>query len=679
MFKCRDQFLTDRAEYWLDTIRARAPQAKVVIVISQCEERSPHIPLDKIQSQYGEMLAQEWFFPVGCKNGKGIERLQAFLRRSAADLNFMGSLWPKSYEQAEEEIKAKAKAKTSHISRAKLDVILHKAGVNEDNYEGAAGSMARIGVITQFSDCPDLRDFVVLKPQWLTKAISRVMEDGQLSEDKGEIALKRMELVWNKARYPGMFTTFHNCMKEFELCYDLEDHNESCLIPLRFGYVAPIIPWADISDLKERRMEYKLNIRPPMGVMSRFIVKTHHMIVKTPDHPKGVYWYNGVFLRTNSPCPSEALCEFLPDDRTFLVRVRAAFPQNMCEQIHGYIQSVFSFFGGMSAERSYGCIKLDADTGAESQCKGLHTEKRIYTAISKQREMLDCEFEDHEVDPRLLVSGISSFGGFVEERLTAMVRKEMDKPPEWAEPFLRGVGTLVEWVEHNSEKLDQLLHGQAALAAEFKQEAELKLHEYLSCMSQMLDDRDHTAAPGLILITTKDRSRWNPTSYFKSTYILTPYCECEGNIHACNDGSVEFTKDKNWWKTTAPWIAHATKVLAAGLQLGFAGMPLALGSAAAKEVEDQVKFMEELTKHLDLEVAKESIDMGIDGMIGPGVGKDLRGNNRDSAMMRAALARFLKETVPDSYRARRWGSLRRIRMSDNSYRWLCEACAAHAR
>ncbi len=676
VFKCRDQFLMDRVEYWLDTIRARAPLAKVVLVISQCEERSPHIPLDRIEAQYRDMLAKEWFFAVGCENGKNIHQLQAFLRRSAADLDFMGLTWPKSYEKAEVEINKMAKTKMPHITRSKLNAILRKAGVNADNYEGAASSMARIGAITQFPDCPDLRDFVVLKPQWLTKAIRKVMEDGQLTYDKGEISLKRMESIWTKANYHGLFLTFHNCMKEFELCYDLDGRSTSCLVPLRFGYVEPTIRWTNVARIKERRMEYKLNVRPPMGVMSRFIVKTHHMIAKAPEQPKGIYWHNGVFLRSNSPYPSEALCEFLPDDRILRVRVRAAFPQNMCEQIHGYIQAVFSFFGGLSVERSYGCIKVDAETGAESQCKGLYTEKRIYTAISKQRKLLDCEFEDHEVDPRLLVSGISSFGGFVEERLlSATLRRELDKAPEWAEPYLRGVETLVEWAQCNGDKLDQLLHRQSALSEEFKQEAELKLREYLACINQMLDDRDHTAAPGLFLITPKDRSPWNPVGYFNRTYILTPFCECAGNIHACEDGNVIFTKDRDWWIATAPWVARATKLLAAGLQLAFAGMPLALGTETAKLIEDDVKFMEALTAHVSLEVPEAAKETGVDKVFDDAIGKDLRANDRETAITRTALARFLEDTAPNNYRARRWGSLSRVRMPDNSFRWLCDACA----
>lgn len=261
----------------------------------------------------------------------------------------------------------------------------------------------------------------------------------------------------------------------------------------------------------------------------------------------------------------------------------------------------------------------------------------------------------------------------------AQLRQELDKQPEWATPFLRGVGSLLDWVNVNGGKLDELLKGQAALSAEFKQEAESKLHDYLALMSQMLDDRDFTAAPGLIAVRTKDRSAWNPVGYVKQTYVLVPYCESEGKIHACEDGHVEFTKDKAWWRATAPWIARSTKLLAAGLQLAFAGMPLALGAEVAKAVEDEVKFMEELTKHIELEVPKGEKEADAKAFEDAMSGKDLRGVDQDAAATRAALARFLEETAPNNYRARQWGSLRRVRMPDNSHRWLCEECAKQAR
>ncbi len=681
VFKCRDQFLLDRAEYWLDTIRARAPKAKVAVVISQCEGRMPLVPLDRIQAQYGDLLTKEWFFPVGCENGLNIPKLRAFLQRSAADLEFIGKPWPISYGKAEKAIETRAKSRKPSMERADLERILKKAGVDEDGYDDAAAALSRLGKITQFPDCPDLRDFIVLRPQWLTKAISKVMEDGQLYKDQGEIALRRMESMW-KNDYPGLFVMFHNCMKEFELCYDLESGNRGCLVPLRFGYLKPEIPWTEAEELKIRRVEYKLNIRPPLGIMSRFIVKTHHLIVKTNAKPKGVYWHNGVFLRSGEgPLQSEALCEFIPDDRRLCIEVRAAYPQNMCEQIHAYVNAVFSFFSGLKAERSYGCIKVGDSTRVEGKCSGLHTEKRIYTAISKERETIDCEFESHEVDPRRLVSGLGSFGEYVKERgLTAEdLHREFNREPEWAKPFLVGIDSLQRWVEANATNINKLLQTQYNLSAEFKQESELKLFEYLSLVNKMLDDRDFTAAPGLFSLNTVDKSRWNPRGYFQKTFVLTPFCECPGNIHACKDGATEFTKDKIWWEKTAPWVARATKFLSVGLKLAFSGMPLALGDAAYDPIKNDVEFMKELSDHMTLELDEKHRIDGKDPYLEIEAVKGGYADDPHSRLTRAALARLLEEIAPTNYRARQWGTLQRIRLSDNSYRWLCLDCSSRVR
>jgi Leucine-rich repeat (LRR) protein len=676
VFKCRDQFPMGRAEYWLDTIRARAPQAKVAIVISESEKRTPYVPQDKLQAQYGDLLARgNWLFAVGCEDNSGVVELKDSLKRWAADLEFMGREWPESYSKAEEALKGKAKEGTAHISRSQLYGIFKKCSINESIFKDLAGSMSTLGVMTQFPDCPDLHDFIVLQPQWLTKAISEIMEDKQLASDKGEIALRRMEGIWENKAYIGLFPTFHDCMKEFELCYDLEDASRSCLVPLRFGYEKPNIPWSDDNGMKERRIEYELNIRPPTGLMSRFIVKTHHMMVMTAEHQKGVYWHNGVFLRTGAgSLASEALCEFDDDSRKLRVQVRAAFPQSLLEQIHAYVKAVFSFFSGMEAERSYGCIKIDDRTKAETNCIGLHTEKRIFSEILN-KQTLNCEYGLHKVDPTELIWGISSFAENVVQVVPLdQLRRILDEQPKWADPLMRNIDMLLHWVEENSETIDLILAGQTKLMPEIKQELDLKLQEYLSYTSRMLDDREQTAAPGIVSIGAKDQSKWNPATYFKKTYLLTPFCESVGKIHPCEDGQVEFTKSREWWEKTAPWVARGTKLLAVGLQLAFTGMPLALGHQVFNAIKDDVDFMRELTKHMELKADNES--MGSEAALLEGsFDKDLRGTKRKSRVVRVALARFLEETAPTNYRARQWGSLRRVRMTDNSYRWLCEAHA----
>jgi RHS repeat-associated protein len=129
-------------------------------------------------------------------------------------------------------------------------------------------------------------------------------------------------------------------------------------------------------------------------------------------------------------------------------------------------------------------------------------------------------------------------------------------------------------------------------------------------------------------------------------------------------------KDKEWWVATAPWIARGTKLLTAGLQFAFAGMPLALGDVVFSEIKNHVELMKELVRHMEeLEIESNSHNK-------------LRALARRAAgerLTRESLSQFLGVIAPRNYRDGNWGSLSRVRMSDDKYRWLCPEHAASAR
>jgi internalin A len=668
----RRQFKMERAEYWLDTIRARGPGSRVILVASECENTTPSWPLDKLKENYGDMLVGEnWYFAVGCESRKCVDDLAKEIKAAAAEMNVMGKDWPQSYEEAEDEIRARAK-RDAQVSRAELYKIFRESGISEEGFESAAEQMATLGIITQFRDSPELEDFVVLNPQWLTKGVSLVMEDEQLKNDKGEITHERMREIWEK-EYKGLYPVFHSCMKEFELCYDMEDA-PGCLVPLRFGDKRPETPWSDIPGAKERRIEYKLSIRPPMGIMSRFIVKTHYMIAKTEAMPKGVYWHDGVFLRIGEEeYRSEALCEFDHDDRALRIRVRAAFPQNMIEQLHGVAKAVFNFFEGVKPERKYGCMKFEKTK--EEECDGVHAERRILFALSRNKE-IDCETGWHVVNPKQLVYGFSSFG---EDAVTVKeLQKELAKKPDWAKGLVEDVKSSLALIDKTYNEAIGIRGEQKALPAEITQRVEMKFRDYLELLNEMLDNRDFNAAPAVVSIVPEDGSKFDPRNWFNKEYELVPYCEYDKGVHPI-DFKVPFKKPRPWWEKTAPKLAMGVKVLAAGIQIACAGLPLAVNPKLLEAMKNEVEFMKNLAKHLELEggaesdISAESGELA-EGMEGKGKIRDLRqlSGEDEKRIVRMQLAKLLEEIAPKNYEARQWGPLKRIRMPDNTYRWLCQ-------
>jgi hypothetical protein len=147
-------------------------------------------------------------------------------------------------------------------------------------------------------------------------------------------------------------------------------------------------------------------------------------------------------------------------------------------------------------------------------------------------------------------------------------------------------------------------------------------------------------------------------------------------MHPVEDGKVEFIQNQEWWNKMAPWIGRGTKVLSAGLQLAFAGLPLTMGAKAFEAIKEDVDFMNELAEHISVNPSVPDVHEGgeLTHKLQGYTAKTLLRDDPETILMRAALSRMLEAVAPVNFRARQWGSLTRIRMGDNSYRWMCRDC-----
>jgi len=314
----------------------------------------------------------------------------------------------------------------------------------------------------------------------------------------------------------------------------------------------------------------------------------------------------------------------------------------------------------------------------EDECEGAHPERRILFALSRSKE-IDCEKGWHVVDPKRLVYGFSSFG---EAAVTVKeLREELAKRPAWAEGMIEDVKSGLVLIDKTYDEAIGVRDEQKRLPAEIGQQVELRLRGYLGLLNEMLDNRDFNSAPGLVSISEVDGSAFNPKSWFNKEQVLTPYCEWESGVHKVGF-SVSFKKPRVWWEKTAPKLAFGVRVLSAGIKIACAGLPAGIDPKIFAEIKNEVAFMKELAGHLEVEGGAESdlsMEAGefVEGVRGrvldAGTGED------EKRIVRMQLAELFSEIAPKNYKARQWGELRRVRMADNTYRWLCGKHAAEYR
>ena len=172
-----------RLHYWLDTIKALTPDFPILLVATHTDERAPDLNYQLYKDAYPQLVGA---VSVSNKDRTEVETLKVTLAKHAATLPLVGQPWPTNWVEAE---KALLLRKEHHISAERYRRICAVRRIQARFALGTLGSYLHdLGKILYFHDDYELSNLVVLKPNWVTKAISLVLEDERVREAHGILA-----------------------------------------------------------------------------------------------------------------------------------------------------------------------------------------------------------------------------------------------------------------------------------------------------------------------------------------------------------------------------------------------------------------------------------------------------------------------------------------------------------
>ena len=205
--------------------------------------------------------------------------------------------------------------------------------------------MHDLGYIVHYSDDENLRDDVVLKPQWLTKAIGFVLEDRATAEREGILPDGHLTQVWRdhafegEPRYdPNVYPFFLRLMEKYDVCYRLTDGKAS-LVAQHVPQVRPELPWLPEQEppKDQRRIAMVCSMEEdPPGLVPWMIVRTHDYAYPVNAH--SLHWQKGMFLSHGTH--GTAMIE--KRDREFHVYAQAAWPEHFMNVIHSTLEKLIT-------------------------------------------------------------------------------------------------------------------------------------------------------------------------------------------------------------------------------------------------------------------------------------------------------------------------------------------------
>ena len=335
-----------QVEDWLRLIRLRVgSDARVIIVSTHCRtgERIARIDRPVLERDFGDIIAG--FHEVDSlvddpETGEkvGIARLYELIAQAAGELEQMGMPFNRDWREARDEL---LQREETHIPYAEFAAVCARHGLDDISTRTLAELMHDLGYIVYYGDDERLKGDVVLKPEWLTKAIGFVLEDRATQEADGILPDNRLREIWfdhpidGQTRFdPAIYSFFLRLMEKYDVSYRLEEGAAS-LVAQHVPQVRPALPWLPEEEPVENRrrigMVCVMEEAPP-GLMPWMIVRTHKYAHNQPcadGTAHQLHWQKGVFQC--KPSHNEALLELR--ERELHLYAEAVWPEYFMDDL----------------------------------------------------------------------------------------------------------------------------------------------------------------------------------------------------------------------------------------------------------------------------------------------------------------------------------------------------------
>ena len=280
---CRQGEEENGLEYWLKLVDSFGGKSPVLIIGNKVDQHSLDLDQRGLQRKYPRIKG---FVETSCAQGTGIDNLKKRITEEINQLEHVGDLLPQSWFKVKTQLEA---LEQDYISYDQYMTLCQEQQVeDQDSQRVLVRFLHDLGVVVNFQEDQRLQDTNVLKPEWVTNGVYKILNYRDLIiEHKGILKLSLLEKILDNNRYPRHKHAFLvKLMEKFELCFPLGDRTKQYLIP-------DLLPKEEVDTGNwdnALTFEYHYGVLPS-SIFSRFMVRVHEQISQK------TYWRTGVVLQ----------------------------------------------------------------------------------------------------------------------------------------------------------------------------------------------------------------------------------------------------------------------------------------------------------------------------------------------------------------------------------------------
>jgi Leucine-rich repeat (LRR) protein len=611
---------------WITLIKHREPDAKVLVVATHGGpgQRQPDIDRQELIDLFGSDTVVDFFHVDSKPNAEnqychGIAELREAISNIAAALPGMGRTVPTKWQHIREILEASGK---THLPYSEVIAICEEQGLEGFAAELFIRVSHTLGYLIHYHYDTTLKDFVILKPDWLAKAISFVLDDETTRRRNGLVEFTHLSQLWSHPPFEGetgypkeLHPVFLRLMERFDLSYKVvldpsQPSTTSLIAQLVLDNRPDQLPnWEDQPETGDRQqvqicriVDERGQLANAEGLFYQLIVRLHKYSLGRDNYEKSVHWQRGLMLENGYN--GRALLEHIGTD--VKITVRAAYPERflsyLTEEIKWLIENPNNPFGwkGLRCNVMVSCIE---PCGMNNIGYGLFEVQKLIESKKKNRNDYPCSVsgcdEWQNIDKLLYNASIAQPPSYEIgiEQFRDIVKDE-----------LKVIHTdLVTLDLRDQERFQSLSQEQRAIMS--------KVDLQFADLMKMLTD-EAKDGPRLFSFMPVDPKFFDRPKWLSAKFQITLWCEHSRqplpvlNPAGSKQGIYELDLPREWLVKAAPLLKTMSVTLGLILPVASSATKFILDDTTYKGIEEQLdlgqKSLESVVKTSDLATTWQS-------------------------------------------------------------------------
>ncbi len=397
-------FLTDRALYllvadsrkedtdhyfWLQIIRLLSDDSPVLLIQNEKQNRTCNLNLRELRAEFDNLKPP---LKTNLADNRGLLEAQTAIQHNLEDLMPQGIPFPNSWLNVRYALENDGR---NYIDCADYEAACRYYGITQrTEMFDLSRFLHSLGICLHFQKDPILRHRLILKPNWGTAAVYKILDNPTVKQNFGHFSNADLHQIWQANEYAEMHHELLQLMKAFKVCYEIPQRHGNYIAPHLLSSDQPDYEW-DASQNLTLRYRYKGFM--PKGILTRFIVEMHKLIENVSSPDQALVWKNGVVLKQG-----RARAEIIEryHDREIRIRLSGINQRDFLVILHNEFEQILT-----SYER------LEYDTLIPCNCSACKANSKPYSYplnrlrqfIDQRRPTIQCYESSEDVNVRRLL------------------------------------------------------------------------------------------------------------------------------------------------------------------------------------------------------------------------------------------------------------------------------------